>query len=46
MYTVTKYAHGTFSWADTSSTDAAAAKQFYMDLCSAGANSISPSARA
>ena len=32
MYTVTKYPHGTFSWADTSSTDPAAAKQFYMDL--------------
>ena len=32
MYTVTKYPHGTFSWADTSSTDSAAAKQFYMDL--------------
>ena len=32
MYTVTKYPHGTFSWADTSSTDSAAAKRFYMDL--------------
>ena len=32
MYTVTKYPHGTFSWADTSSTNSAAAKQFYMDL--------------
>ena len=32
MYTVSKYPHGTFSWADTSSTDSAAAKQFYMDL--------------
>ncbi len=30
MYTVTKYPHGTFSWADTSSRDSAAAKQFYM----------------
>ena len=32
MYKVTKYPHGTFSWADTSSTDSEAAKQFYMDL--------------
>ena len=32
MYTVSKYPHGTFSWADTSSTDSAAAKKFYMDL--------------
>ncbi len=32
MYTVTKYPHGTFSWADTSSTDPEAAKQFYMNL--------------
>ncbi len=32
MYTVTKYPHGTFNWADTSSTAPTAAKQFYMDL--------------
>ena len=32
MYTVTHYPHGTFSWADTSSTNAAAAKQFYQQL--------------
>ena len=32
MYTVSKYPHGTFSWADNSSTDSAAAGQFYMDL--------------
>ena len=32
MYTVKKYPHGTFNWADTSSTDPTAAKQFYMDL--------------
>ena len=32
MYTVTKYPHGTFCWADASSTNPAAAKQFYMDL--------------
>lgn len=32
MYTVTKYPHGTFSWADNSSTDSAASKQFYMGL--------------
>ena len=32
MYTVTKYPHGTFSWADNSSSDPEAAKAFYMDL--------------
>ena len=32
MYKVTKYPHGTFSWADNSSTDAKAAKAFYMAL--------------
>ena len=32
MHTVTKYPHGTFSWADTSSTDSVAAKRFYMEL--------------
>ena len=32
MYTVTKYPHGTFNWADVSSTDSEAAKRFYMDL--------------
>ena len=32
MYKVTKYPQGTFSWADTSSTNPEAAKQFYMDL--------------
>lgn len=32
MYTVTKYPHGTFSWADTSSTDTAASRQFYSGL--------------
>ncbi len=32
MYKVTKYPHGAFSWADTSSTDSAASKQFYMGL--------------
>ena len=32
MYTVTKYPQGTFSWADTSSTDSAASKRFYMGL--------------
>ena len=32
MYTVTKYPHGTFNWADSSSTNSEAAKQFYMDL--------------
>ncbi len=32
MYKVTKYPHGTFSWADNTSTDPEAAKAFYMDL--------------
>jgi hypothetical protein len=32
MYTVTKYPHGTFSWADLSSTDAAKSKAFYTEL--------------
>jgi len=32
MYIVSKYPHGTFSWADTSSTDLAASRQFYMSL--------------
>ena len=32
MYKVTKYPHGTFSWADNSSTDPEAAIAFYMDL--------------
>ncbi len=32
MYTVTKYPHGTFSWADCMTSDAAAGKQFYADL--------------
>ncbi len=32
MYKVTKFPHGTFSWADNSSTDADAAKAFYTDL--------------
>jgi len=32
MYKVTKYPHGTFSWADNTSTDAESAKAFYMGL--------------
>ena len=32
MYKVTKYPHGTFSWADNSSTDPDTAIAFYMDL--------------
>lgn len=32
MFKVTKYPHGTFSWADCNSTDVATAKQFYADL--------------
>ena len=32
MYKVTKYPHGTFSWADNTSTDAETAKAFYLDL--------------
>ena len=32
MYTVSQYPHGTFSWAENNSTDAAAAKAFYQAL--------------
>ena len=32
MYKVTKYPHGTFSWAENSSTDPQKAIAFYMDL--------------
>ncbi len=32
MYKVTKYPHGTFSWAENSSTDPDLAVAFYMDL--------------
>lgn len=32
MYKVTKYPHGTFSWADCASVDAPKAKQFYADV--------------
>jgi predicted enzyme related to lactoylglutathione lyase len=32
MYTVTKFPHGTFSWADLMSTDQASAHKFYVDL--------------
>ena len=32
MYTVTKFPHGTFSWADNSSTDAEKAKEFYVKV--------------
>ncbi len=32
MYRVTKYPHGTFSWADNTSTNADAARTFYTDL--------------
>ncbi|GAB5491358.1 MAG: VOC family protein [Phototrophicaceae bacterium] len=32
MFKVTKYPHGTFSWADCSSTDWAGGKQFYADV--------------
>ncbi len=32
MYKVTKYPHGTFSWADNNSTDPQAAKAFYQSL--------------
>ena len=37
MYKVTKYPQGTFSWADNTSTDPAAAKAFYMQLFGWGA---------
>ena len=36
MYTVTKYPHGTFSWAENESTDPETAKAFYMELLSWG----------
>lgn len=32
MFKVTKYPHGTFSWADCASTDAVASKKFYSEL--------------
>jgi hypothetical protein len=32
MFKVTKYPHGTFSWAECASTDADSGKQFYKDL--------------
>lgn len=32
MFKVTKYPHGTFSWADCNSTNQDAAKQFYADV--------------
>ncbi len=32
MFTVTKYPHGTFSWADCSSSDVAKARPFYTEL--------------
>ena len=32
MYTVTKFPHGTFSWADNSSTDVDKAKEFYLNV--------------
>ena len=32
MYKVTKYPHGTFSWAENTSTDASAAEAFYLAL--------------
>lgn len=32
MYTVTKFPHGAFSWADCVTTDAETAKVFYMEL--------------
>lgn len=40
MYTVTKYPHGAFSWADNSSTDPEAAKVFYVDLFGWSKNEI------
>ena len=40
MYTVSKYPHGTFSWADNSSSDPEAAKAFYMALFGWSKNEI------
>lgn len=39
-YKVTKFPQGTFSWADCITTDAATAKQFYMDLLGWEANDV------
>ena len=38
MYKVTKYPQGAFSWADNTSTNAEAAKRFYMELFGWGAH--------
>ena len=40
MYKVTKYPHGTFSWAENSSTDPDKAIAFYMDLFGWGKTEI------
>ncbi|MCI0714334.1 MAG: VOC family protein [Chloroflexi bacterium] len=40
MYKVKKYSQGTFSWADNSSTNTAAAKTFYEKVMGWGANDV------
>jgi hypothetical protein len=40
MFKVTKYPHGTFSWVDCASTDAASGKKFYADLMAWGTEDI------
>lgn len=40
MYTVTKYPHGTFSWADCASTDPKAITAFYTDMMGWGQHHI------
>jgi predicted enzyme related to lactoylglutathione lyase len=40
MFKVTKYPHGTFSWADCNSTNSEKAKKFYMDLMDWEANDM------
>ena len=40
MYKVTKFPHGTFSWAENTSTDAESAKRFYVELMGWGVHEI------
>jgi predicted enzyme related to lactoylglutathione lyase len=40
MFKVTKYPHGTFSWADCASTDAARSRQFYLGVMGWGYSDV------
>ena len=40
MYKVTKYPHGTFSWAENISTDRSGGEAFYMELLGWGKNEV------